>query len=343
MNWVENKLLALFVKSKGYFSKPFFSGMGHIFMLHRVLPESERNTYTFNRNLAITPACLEENIVFFKKNGYRFISLDELYNNLFHGKKTAEKFVCFTLDDGYRDNLLYAYPLFKKYGVPFTVYVTNCFPNHTAILWWYWLEEWILKNDSLSFEGENYRCDADSAKQQLYTSLSPRFKNANQETRLAWTKKYFNKTEEEIIYELQKTSLSWDEIRQIHQDTFGNIGAHTINHLSLAHLQEADMQEEILLSKNELEQKIGTPILHFAYPYGSLDDVNSRAFHAVHKAGFKTATLNRVGNIFSSHKNASMALPRYPLGDSISAQKRSEYLNGITHFSLNQFSKSLAY
>ena len=42
------------------------------------------------------------------------------------------RFVCLTFDDGYRDNLEYAYPILKKYEVPFALYVPTSFPTGSA-------------------------------------------------------------------------------------------------------------------------------------------------------------------------------------------------------------------
>ena len=67
MNWFERKILGFLVKTKGVLTTPFFGGNGLVFMLHRVLPETERNEFTLNKSLAITPEKLEEFILFFKE------------------------------------------------------------------------------------------------------------------------------------------------------------------------------------------------------------------------------------------------------------------------------------
>jgi len=107
-------------------TKPVYAGLGHILVFHRVIPKS-KSPRVANTEIEVTPEYLEGIIKYFNKRHYHFISLDELYDVL-KGKKLDNRFVIFTFDDGYIDNLIYAYPIFKKYNVPFTIYVATNFP-----------------------------------------------------------------------------------------------------------------------------------------------------------------------------------------------------------------------
>ena len=152
MGFIHDKTLGLFVKTNGLLSDRIFSGIGVSLVLHRVLPPALRDQYTINRGLAITPDYLEQVIRYLQQKNCRFVSLDELCQVLESGQKPKQKLICLTIDDGYRDNMEYGMPVFRKYNVPFTIYVTNCFPEHTALLWWYWLEAHIEQHRHLIFE-----------------------------------------------------------------------------------------------------------------------------------------------------------------------------------------------
>lgn len=343
MNWIEEKTLGLFVKTNGVLSSLFYGGLGHIFMLHRVLPEKLRNNYTINRDLAITPEYLEEIIIYLKNKNYQFISLDELYQILVKGERPKQKFICFTLDDGYKDNLEYGFPIFQKHNIPFTLYVSNCLPNHSAILWWYLLEEKIEHNSSIIWNGKTHPCNNASEKQDVYQIVRNSIKAFNklELDQLVWD--FFNKEEEELKNEVQKIALSWTEIKELSKEKLVTIGAHTVNHLSLKNLSPEDLEKEMMDSKIELQEKIAKEVGHFAYPYGGFDDAGTREYQAAKKAGFKTAVLNHPGNIFEQHQSSLMTLPRYPLGNTTTKQKLEYYLNGIQHFSANPFTKIIKY
>ena len=83
---------------------------------------------------------LEDHLHYFQSQGYRIISLEELDSLLTAterdtnaeglGLGLGKKYLCITMDDGYFSNYDLAYPLFKKYRVPASVfavtdYVTN--------------------------------------------------------------------------------------------------------------------------------------------------------------------------------------------------------------------------
>jgi peptidoglycan/xylan/chitin deacetylase (PgdA/CDA1 family) len=69
------------------------------------------------------------------------------------------------------------------------------------------------------------------------------------------------------------------------------IGAHTCTHPRLSLLSRKEAREEIVSSKKKLEDRFGTPIEHFAYPYG---DYNETTVELVQEAGFQTAcTMHR--------------------------------------------------
>ncbi len=123
---------------------PFFSGLGHILTLHRVVEDRCDFRIHNHQSLEISPEQLERTIHFYKKNNYAFISLDQVHHSLIH-EKARRKFVAFTFDDGYRDNFTTAYPILKKHKIPFCIYITTNFPNQKAILWWYLLEDFLRK------------------------------------------------------------------------------------------------------------------------------------------------------------------------------------------------------
>jgi peptidoglycan/xylan/chitin deacetylase (PgdA/CDA1 family) len=73
-----------------------------------------------------------------------------------------------------------------------------------------------------------------------------------------------------------------------------DIGSHTCHHVDLTTLSDNEAASEIYQSKSEFEQRLGTEIRHFCYPYGRFDEQHRRM---IQEAGYVTATTTRRGRV----------------------------------------------
>ncbi|MDR2430950.1 MAG: polysaccharide deacetylase family protein, partial [Candidatus Margulisbacteria bacterium] len=85
---------------------------------HRVLPDA-RHT------LAVSLEQFAKQIEFLRRRKYLFLNAEDFYRRFVAGREPLNRRVCLiTFDDGYRDNLKYAWPLLRKYNIPATLFVT---------------------------------------------------------------------------------------------------------------------------------------------------------------------------------------------------------------------------
>jgi len=291
---------------------PFFIGSGVILVLHRVLPEKSYPRINANSRIEITPQFLEQLIKFFLQTGYEVVSLDTVYERLMGGS-AGRPFVCFTFDDGYADAFEVIYPVFKKYQLPYGVYVITDFPDRKNTLWWYMLEDLVLQHDPVRF---SY-----GGQQHTVPTTTSADKEAAYDTIRTILLSVPSEQAEEVIeavfspysidprgYENQQ--MSWDQVIELANDPLVTIGAHTVHHYNLKQLTEEQVRWEIETSKKRLEDKIGQPVLHFAYPFGSRDEAGAREFSLAAACDFSTMTTVREGNIFPAHRKHMECLPR---------------------------------
>ena len=76
----------------------------------------------------------------------------------------GRRFVCLTIDDGYRDTLQWAYPILKRQQVPFAVYVPTSFPDRLGELWWLALEAVVARNERIGTCSSTARTAASTAR-----------------------------------------------------------------------------------------------------------------------------------------------------------------------------------
>ncbi|MDQ3006229.1 MAG: polysaccharide deacetylase family protein [Chloroflexota bacterium] len=295
--------------------RPIYGGAGVILMFHRVLPVEARARIGGHARLEITPEALEQTIQYFARRRYDVYSPDELHHFLTGAKKADKPFVLFTFDDGYIDNMTYAYPIFKRHNIPFTVNVSTCFPEQTAVIWWYLLEDLILSRDRITFEHEgkayDFDCKTSESKTITYAATRKLFKFANVQQREDLTDSVLLANNVNLLKKADEVALTWDQIKLLASDPLVTIGAHTVNHYVLSSLSTDEVRYEILESRHILEAKLDKQIDHFAYPFGNRREAEQREFSIAAQCGFKTAMTTRTGNIFSAHGLHINTLPRY--------------------------------
>jgi len=263
-------------------------------MLHRVAPYEPGNLI-YNENMKISPDELERIIQELIENEVNFISLDQISKRT-KPDRVDNKFVVFTLDDGYLDNLNYAYPIFKKYNVPFCIYVTNSFPNKSTNLWWYALEKLILQNNYLTFSGKKRSNLTDRQKRKNFLAIRRQIIDKNFYEPIQFIKG-LGSLDFDLSQEIVDKCLSWQQIVDLSKDPLVTIGCHTMNHYPLSKIQVDEVIPEILNSKKEIETKIGKEVRHFAFPFGTRHEAGPREYKRAGELGFETVATAIHGHV----------------------------------------------
>jgi peptidoglycan/xylan/chitin deacetylase (PgdA/CDA1 family) len=314
-------------------------------MFHRVCPDSSKARIRGNAGLEVTPEYLENIILFLRKNNYEIVSLGRV-DKILNENPGRKKFAVFTFDDGYIDNYLYAYPILKKYGIPFTIYVTTNFPEGKAILWWYLLEDLILRESRIEFElngrGHQFVCAKLREKEWAYQEIHSLILNGPSKELNHRIQQVLENNNINLYDKTPELALTWQQIREMSQDPLVEIGAHTINHDALNKLSESTVHKEMEGSRDKIEAETDQKVEHFCYPFGTRNEVGKREFKIAKKCGFKTSTTTNAANIFPEHKNLLEQLPRIPIN-----QKRDYgninylnlWLNGALPCVINKFKR----
>lgn len=310
---------------------PFTAGNGVIFMLHHVVPEAPRD-FEPNGILKVTPDFLESVIREVREEGFDFVSLDEVPERL-KAKAGAKPFAVFTLDDGYRDNRDYAYPIFKRHNVPFTVYVAADFSDGNGDLWWLNLDEALRRLDTVTLEMSGVR--------KTFTLVTAGEKSTAFDEIYWWMRSLPEDIARAITHRLARDAgfepgdacrdlvMTWDELRDFATDPLVTIAAHTCGHYALAKLPAEKMRAEMSRSAARIEAELGRPCRHFSYPYGCEQSAGEREFAAAADLGFATAVTTRKGLLHASHSASPTALPRLSLnGDFQDARYVKVLLSG---------------
>jgi len=335
-------LKALYLSGAHHLLAPFSRGMGIIFMLHRVSPEKP-DAFSPNAGLTVTPSYLDSVLRDVRAAGLDIVSLDEARERLISGKK-GRRFACFTLDDGYRDNLEHAFPVFSKHGAPFTIYVPSDFPDGKGELWWVALEEIIKRKAKLEITGwgisESIAAGTVDEKHHAFDSLYEMLRECGedeQRERIGELAARHDVDMEKICREL---IMTWDEIRQLASEPLATIGAHTVAHYAVARLPEDRARNELKHGADRLAEELGRRPDHLSFPYGDAESAGPRDFRLAEELGFKTAVTTRKGLLFEEHASHLTALPRVSLNGAYQSELFTRlYLSGAPFALWNRFRK----
>jgi hypothetical protein len=113
----------------------------------------------------------------------------------------------------------------------------------------------------------------------------------------------------------EQLCLSWNMIKEMANSSYCTIAAHTVNHRTLNLLSDEELKFEVLYGRKVLEEKIGKPVTHFAYPFGTYNEIGEREIEFVKNGGFDTACYSFGGNILKKNIVHLHKLPRVFLGE----------------------------
>jgi peptidoglycan/xylan/chitin deacetylase (PgdA/CDA1 family) len=285
-----------------------YGGAGLIITLHRVAEPGQPNLYPGYR---IDSNTLDSALQAVRRFGWEAVTLDEMARRLEQGE-AKRRFVCFTFDDGYLDNLRVALPVFRKHQIPFSVNVTTGIIERSIFYWWGGLEDLVLRRESIEFQrpdasaSETLVARTPAEKQRAYDILD----GCCHRFGPGVARDLFARYGIDADGILERDAMTVPQLRELAADPLVTIGAHCITHERLARMEDGDSCFEIHESKRLLEQWLGREVRHLAYPFGKADACGPREFEFARRAGYRTAVTTRPGNIFPEHRDFLMCLPR---------------------------------
>lgn len=225
------------------------------------------------------------------------LPLDEIMDRTERGQPLPSRCVALTFDDGYRDLRTLAAPLLKKYRLPAILYVAVQAIDR-GFLWPDLLRYAIRTTHNPRVELDTLR-DGEppafglatiSERVQAARQLSARLKRLRNNDKwrvlgeLVW--KLLSRSPDDVT--IPGLMLSWEELTELARDGI-EIGSHTVTHPILTRVSEHEAEDEIVASRRRLEQALGVPVKHFAYPNGQPEDFSPVVRRLVERAGYRSA------------------------------------------------------
>lgn len=322
---IRGGLETLYFSGMHHIMRPLVGGVGAILTMHHVRPPRP-DAFQPNRPLEVSPPFLECLLKRLAHARIDVISLEEMHRRYISGE-FKRRFVCITFDDGYKDLKQWAYPLFKKYQLPFALYIPTSFPDRLGELWWVALEAVIAKNSRIGMmvngKDQFFGCGTAKEKRELYDAIYRFLRSMKNEDELRRTVRDLAACHGVDMPALcRDLCMDWQDIVDLAADPLVTIGAHTVNHKMLKKMtDEASVRAEMEMSRAVLEAALGKRPEHLAYPVGDPTSAGPREFRIAAELGFKTAVTTRPGVLFKAHRDHLTALPRISVNGDFQRQR----------------------
>jgi len=250
---------------------------------------SESTEDRIDPSIIVSPANFEKQLASLADSA-QVISMADYAEALHSGRSLPKNAVVLTFDDGYRDNWATALPLLRKFGFPATFLLATDYIGGGPK--WEDRVTGMLhrsKHETVTLDLQTGRMTFDTQDQKARGKSIVRL--------LGMLSRYQRSRREQVLADLAAQSeadtadfdqvmMDWDQAREIAATPGMTVGAHTVTHPNLTRVPDDQVQEEVVTSKQVVEQQIGQPVRFFCYPYGDYDD---RVIRSLKAAGFECA------------------------------------------------------
>lgn len=205
-------------------------------------------------------------------------------------REVPARAVAVTFDDGYEDVFLHAFPILRRYEIPATVYLATGLIDNGAPMWNDRIGSAIRSTNSIEFQPlpdlGRFPLGTPQQRQLALLRTLEALKRREPIERDALTSEIVRVLK--VSAETGPRMLRWEQVAKMHAAGV-ELGAHTVHHPILSCVSPELAAAEIGESKRVIEERLQTPVRHFAYPNGTAQDFNDATQRLVERAGFASA------------------------------------------------------
>lgn len=295
------------------------SNKAFVLMYHRILSSISEQPYFVQPGMFVSTESFERQVAFLKER-FKVVFLEDLVERVMNGEEIGGH-CAITFDDGWGDNYTYAYPVLKKYLVPATIFLATGFVGTDRMFWPEELCCYLARADLgkafnedappvvVRFSEELGRL-ARGGKDGFFDRAIELLKGFSPDDREGFLGYFRDSSSPDPI---PRQMLSWDEAREMSLSGLVRFGSHTVNHEILDQVPLEKARDEITLSREEIEHRLGGTVRTFAYPNGNYSE-SIRDFLA--ENGFNAAVTTRKG--FLTREMPLMEIPRIAIHEDVS-------------------------
>ncbi|MDZ7341194.1 MAG: polysaccharide deacetylase family protein [candidate division KSB1 bacterium] len=222
-------------------------------------------------------------MLWLKKNGYVFISTDELVEIIKHRRPMPPKAVWITFDDGWKENMDTVIPVIVELNIPVTFFISTDPVEHSGVFWWSYVTRYGRYLPAAYNNLKKLQAIDEKRRRELIENLEAKFNGR-----------------------LKREAMEVKDVISLASKPQITIGCHTAHHVVMSNCTDEQLAQEIIASRQKLEEWTGKSIIYFCYPDGFFND---HVKEIVKRHGFELAASTE--NRYITGQEDPFSMPRF--------------------------------
>lgn len=288
-----------------------------ILMMHRVIDSKEQARLPHNNPLCIDKSTFADLLVFLKKH-FDIVDLESAISST----PSLKPKLVLTFDDGWKDNLVHAFPLLQQHNVPATIFLSTDYIGNNRGFWWQSIASRLweqpqsidqaalqkaLKLYSITLNTALFDRQKTSGKSFLILEFIHSLKDLEPQTLQQFADSFF--------YDNKPDAMDWSDIRYLEESGLVKFGPHGHQHFILTQLDQNACAEDLRKSHALITEKCSQPLKIYCYPNGN----NNPHIHSLlSELGYSHALSTQPGLMSGEHNK--FCLPRIDVSQKAAEQ-----------------------
>jgi len=262
-----------------------------VLMLHRVLDDAEYVESSSLPAILVRERTFDELLAWAAKE-YEIVDLGRGAPDW--SVRPNRPRIALTFDDGWLDNLRYAWPVAARRGASITIFVCAGLVGRRFPFWPEQVNRSLQSASAREQAKQLFPDLADGSMETLREDLVDRLKQTDPALRDEYVKslqRHAGASLAEDESEPCNQMIAWDQVRELHRSGV-RIGSHTVSHPILTQLSKESVAAELSESRRWIERELGSECALIAYPNGNHDPEICRL---AREAGYSLAFTTQPG------------------------------------------------
>lgn len=255
---------------------------------HRIRPDDASFSTLFDDAVYGPTVSQFEDQMLWLKQTVRILSEAELIEFKHARRGPGEMSVVITADDGYLDNYTRVFPVLRRHRIPAIFFIPSSFIESRRLGWWDHLAYLLKRTAKQQITYDGRALDLVQRRDEAFAFLNRTI--IDQMRGLAHSLlddlAQICEVDPPSAQAQDRELMTWEQLQEMHQHDIA-IGSHTHTHPILSGLDPERQREELTVSKELIQRRVGCAVRSVAYPVGARAHFTAETQRIAKQSGYE--------------------------------------------------------